>query len=145
MKEITFLISGISLGLVAGISPGPLLALVISETLKFNKKAGIRVACVPIITDFPIVFFSIYFLWKIGNYNQILGIISFIGAVFLVYLAWESLKNTNFQINQSRSGQNKPFSMQKGIIANFLSPHPYLFWITVGGPIIFKSYKIFGF
>lgn len=55
MLEIfTFLISGIIFGLSAGISPGPLLALVISETLKFGRKEGIKVAIAPLITDIPI-------------------------------------------------------------------------------------------
>jgi threonine/homoserine/homoserine lactone efflux protein len=36
----------------------------------------------------------------------------------------------------------KARSLQKGIITNFLSPHPYLFWITVGSPIVIKAYNI---
>ncbi len=30
-------------------------------------------------------------------------------------------------------------SIKKGIIANFLNPSPYLFWTTVGTPLIFKA------
>jgi hypothetical protein len=25
-------------------------------------------------------------------------------------------------------------TLQKGILVNFLSPHAYIFWLTVGGP-----------
>ena len=32
--------------------------------------------------------------------------------------------------------------VSKGVIANFLSPHPYLFWILIGGPLILKASKI---
>ncbi|MBN2520948.1 MAG: LysE family translocator [Bacteroidales bacterium] len=137
-QEFSFLVSGVILGLVAGISPGPILTLVISETIKFNKKAGIKVACVPLLTDIPIVFISILILLNIGQYERILGIIAFLGALFLLYLAWESLKNNQFNLSINSS---KTFSLRKGVIANFLSPHPYLFWITVGGPLIFKGYQ----
>lgn len=33
----------------------------------------------------------------------------------------------------------KSRSFSKGIAVNFLSPHPYLFWLSVGGPLITKS------
>jgi threonine/homoserine/homoserine lactone efflux protein len=33
-------------------------------------------------------------------------------------------------------------SLQKGILVNALSPHPYLFWFSVGGPIIIKAMKV---
>jgi len=33
-------------------------------------------------------------------------------------------------------------ALKRGVIANFPSPHPYLFWLSIGGPIIFKSLDI---
>ena len=138
MPEITYFIYGITLGLVAGISPGPLITLAISETIKHNKKAGLKIAFTPLITDIPIVILSLLFLSKIGEFRVILGIISFSGALFLLSLAWESFKKK--YVATTKTEQTS--TMQKGIIANFLSPHPYLFWITVGGPILFKSYGI---
>ena len=44
------------LGLAAGFAPGPLLVLVISETLQHSTRAGIKVAFAPVITDLAIVF-----------------------------------------------------------------------------------------
>ncbi|MFK5986205.1 MAG: hypothetical protein QM479_12390 [Pseudomonadota bacterium] len=52
---IDFFTLGIALALSAGFAPGPLLTLVISETLQHDIKAGIKVAFAPIITDFPIM------------------------------------------------------------------------------------------
>ena len=43
------------LGLTAGISPGPLLTIVISETLKHGRKEGFKVAVSPLFTDVLIV------------------------------------------------------------------------------------------
>ena len=47
-----FLTLGTVLGLSAGLAPGPLLTLVISETLQHDIRAGIKVAVAPFITGF---------------------------------------------------------------------------------------------
>jgi threonine/homoserine/homoserine lactone efflux protein len=134
-----YLLSGIILGLIAGISPGPLLALVISETLMHGKKEGIKISLVPFITDFPAVLLSIFLLSRLDEMNFVLGTISLAGAIFLIYLAYGSItfKGMNPEIKNQ-----EPRSLQKGIAANFLSPHPYLFWISVGTPILLKAYYI---
>ena len=137
-ESISFLISGIIFGLVAGISPGPLLALVISETLRHGKKEGILIAMAPLVTDLPIVFISVLILAKLSHFHLILGIISIAGALFVGYLAYESItvKPSSLSIKTVR-----PQSLRKGIITNFLSPHPYLFWIAVGAPMALNAYK----
>jgi len=126
------------MGLTAGLSPGPLLMLLISETIKRNRKAGILVACVPLITDLPIVLISIFVLQAISNYHFILGIISLLGALYLGYLAFENIKLKHFDpdIDELRSK-----SLKKGIITNFLNPNPYLFWMTIGAPTVLKGYR----
>lgn len=65
-----FLTTGAILGLSAGIAPGPLLALVISETLRHGMKAGVKVALAPIISDLPIVALTLYILAKLSAFNE---------------------------------------------------------------------------
>ncbi len=139
VEALPFLLSGVLFGAVAGISPGPLLALVISETLKHNKKEGIIVASVPILTDIPVVSLSVFILAKLLNFDLILGIISLSGALFIAYLAYESITIKQFEFNLKNV---KAQSLRKGIITNLLSPHPYLFWITVGAPTVLKGYRV---
>jgi len=133
-----YLILGVTMGLTAGLSPGPLLMLLISETIKQNRKAGILVACAPLITDLPIVLISLFVLQAISNYHFILGIISVLGALYLGYLAFENIKLKHFDpcIDELR-----PKSLKKGIITNFLNPNPYLFWMTIGAPTVLKGYR----
>jgi len=75
---IGFLTIGLILGLSAGIAPGPLLTLVISETLRHDVKAGIRVALAPIITDAPVIILTILLSASLSEFNVILGGISFL-------------------------------------------------------------------
>ncbi len=139
IESLPFFISGIVFGFVVGISPGPLLTLVVAETLKHNKKEGILVASAPLVTDIPIVLLSILILAKLSDFHCVLGAISLCGALFIGYLAYESITVKGIDINMQRI---KARSLRKGIITNFLSPHPYLFWIAVGAPTVLKGYKI---
>ncbi len=131
-----YLILGITMGLTAGLSPGPLLMLLISETIKQNRKAGIMVACAPLITDLPIVLISLFVLHAISDYHFILGIISVLGALYLGYLAFENIRLKYYDFDTVKTG---PKSLGKGIITNFLNPNPYLFWMTIGAPTVLRG------
>jgi len=135
---IELLIAGMTLGLYAGFSPGPLLILVISQTLKHSYKEGIKVAFAPIITDIPIILITVLFLSLISRYTSILGVISIIGGLYLSYMAYESFKTRG--LTEDIEFQ-EPNSLQKGATVNFLNPSPYLFWITIGGPILINAYS----
>ena len=139
VESLSFLTSGVLFGLVAGLAPGPLLTLVISETLRHSRKEGIIVASVPVVTDLPIVLASILVLAQLSKSNLILGIISLLGALFILYLAYESISVKGIDLNLPHVEAQ---SFRKGIITNFLNPHPYVFWMTVGAPIILKAYKV---
>lgn len=133
---IEFLALGSFLGLAAGTSPGPLLAVTISETLQHGKWEGIKVAVSPLITDLPIVLFVLYVLSHLTSYDFIIGIIAFFGASYLIYSGIESLKIKKDSIELNIEKED---ALKKGIIVNFGNPHPYVFWFSIGGPIIFKS------
>lgn len=136
---IELLIAGVSLGFSAGFSPGPLMVLIISQTMKHGYKEGIKVACAPIITDIPILIVTLSLLSYLSKNSIVLGIISIIGGFYLVYLSYESFKTKGFIENLEIE---EPKSFLKGAMVNFLSPNPYIFWITVGGPITLAAYQV---
>jgi threonine/homoserine/homoserine lactone efflux protein len=133
---LEFLSAGILLGMAAGFAPGPLLVLVISETLRHGIKAGLKVSIAPLITDVPIILVSLLILNKLSEFNPILGCISIFGGLFILYLGYESLKTKGVELNLSSV---KTSSFRKGVITNALNPHPYVFYMTVGAPIIYRS------
>lgn len=133
---LNFLTMGIILGLSAGFAPGPLLTLVISETLEHDIKAGIKVALAPIITDLPIIILTIFILAKLSNFDNILGIISLAGGCFILFMGYAGIRSKGYEFNFQ---ETRPKSLAKGILTNVLSPHPYLFWFSVGAPTITKA------
>lgn len=133
---VEYLAMGSFLGFAAGTSPGPLLAVTISETLQHGKWEGIKVAISPLITDLPIILSILFILSHLTNYNSVIGIIAFFGAFYLIYSGMESLKIKQRSVELRLE---KKDALKKGIIVNFGNPHPYIFWISIGGPIIFKT------
>lgn len=133
---IQFLTIGIVLGLSAGFAPGPLLALVVSETLEHGTWSGIKVALAPIITDLPIIVLTLFIFSRLSEFNIILGIISLCGGSFVLYLGYKGIRTKGMEYNTE---EQKPASLTKGVLANALSPHPYLFWLTVGAPLMTKA------
>ena len=120
---INFLTIGTILGLSAGFAPGPLLTLVISETLQHDIKSGVKVAIAPIITDLPIIIITLFILAKLSNFHNILGIISLTGGFVILFMGYESIRTKGVELNLQ---ETKSRSLMKGILVNALSPHPYI-------------------
>jgi threonine/homoserine/homoserine lactone efflux protein len=131
-----YLAVGAVLGLSAGFAPGPLLALVISETLRHGVGSGVKVALAPVVTDLPIIVLTLLVLSKLADYHAVLGLVSIAGGFFILSMGYESLRTAGFDLQLRETGAK---SLRKGVLTNVLSPHPYLFWIGVGGPTMTKA------
>ena len=132
-----FLLTGVLLGLSSGLTPGPLLALVASETLRHGVRAGVRVALAPLITDLPIILTTILLLRPLADHALPLAAIHFAGGV---YLAWLGVEGVRFR-GEERVAVNSADGLRRGVIANFLNPSPYLFWLTVGAPTVLDAWR----
>jgi len=134
-----FVTVGTVLGFSAGFAPGPLLTLVISETLQHDVKSGVKVALAPIITDLPIIIVTLFVLSKLSNFHNILGVISLAGGFVILTIGYESIRTKGIELSIREA---KPKSLTKGVLANALNPHPYLFWFSVGAPIMTKAMSL---
>ena len=133
------LLFGIIVGLAAGLSPGPLTALVLSETLKNGKKEGIQVAVSPLISESPIILFVLVILSSVAGNYVVIAAISMLGACFLIYLG---LSNLMTNAKESEEGLGKENALLRGITTNLLNPNAYMFWLTIGGPRIIESVHV---
>lgn len=137
---MAYLLLGLSLGLPAGLSPGPLLTLVIATSLRDGLRQGLLVAIAPFLTDLPIILASIFILGQLPAW--VLSFIAIAGAVYVAYLGWETIHAARHA--QLAGGGPTPAvgdrrSLQRGALTNLLSPHPYLFWAVVGAPALLAA------
>ena len=109
--------------------------LTVTETLRHGPGEGSKVALAPLITDLPIVLATLYLLRQLATFDAVLGGIGLVGGLYLLHLGHETFvsrvpADAMIQI---------PASLRRGAVVNALSPHPYLFWATVGGPIVLQA------
>jgi len=93
----------------------------------------------PLITELPIALSALFTVSNLMQYHLIIGIISICGACYIVDLGIENLRA---QINTAREKLPRTNALGRGVMANFLSSHPYLFWLSIGGPLIYKSLDV---
>jgi threonine/homoserine/homoserine lactone efflux protein len=135
---VTYLLLGLSLGLGAGLSPGPLLALVVTTSLSRGFAAGVRVACSPLVTDSVIITLSLLVVH--GLPSRLTGLLGVGGGLFVIWLGIEALRELPAEVEAGPTEGRDP--IRRGALVNVLSPHPWLFWLTVGGPVLLAAWAV---
>ena len=136
-----FVIAAAVFGLSGGLSPGPLLTLVVSETLARGRNAGLAVSMSPLITDGPAIAAAVFLLGRVENSDAALGIISIAGGALLTTYGIAGLRGAELKVEESEVERKVWASLGKGVSVNFLNPNPYLFWLTIGTPILLRAHE----
>jgi threonine/homoserine/homoserine lactone efflux protein len=132
--EVTLLVLGAGIGFVAGVSPGPVLTLVVGETLRGGWVRGAAVAAGPLLADGPIIVLAVLLVGRLPA--QAIPALSLTGGVFLLYLAATTLLQARRAERPGTTGSSAKTGLVKGVLARVLSPNPYLFWFLVGAPTL---------
>lgn len=135
-EMLAFLAAGFLLGLSGGLAPGPLLALVASETLRHGVAAGTRVALAPLLTDPPIILAAVLLLRPLVDQSLPLALVNLGGGL---YLGWLGMRSVRFR-GATLEPVDPTGALRRGIVANFLNPSPYLFWLAVGAPTVLTAW-----
>ena len=135
---IAAIVAGLVCGLSAGLAPGPLLALVLRQSLSHGRREGLLVALSPLVTDLPIVIVTLFLVGRAMQLDAFFVGVSFVGAAYLLVLAVETARAP---LPTAEVAGVAPRSLWAGALANALSPHPYLFWLTVGAPTTVTAYR----
>ncbi|MCE6998927.1 LysE family transporter [Saccharothrix sp. S26] len=81
---------GLTLGLAASISPGPLLVLVVTSSLRSGLRSGVLTACAPLLSDAVVVTATLLLLDRLPA--RTLGVLGVVGAVFVVYSGVQTIR-----------------------------------------------------
>ena len=137
-----FLLRGLALGFGSGMSPGPFLALVVSSSLRGGFRHGAAVALAPLVSDLPVILASMLLLSQLPQ--QVLAALSMLGAVVLAWYAYESFRDAravSLVAMRANAGGTPPArdALRRGVLVNLLNPNPWMFWITIGGPLLVSA------
>lgn len=139
-----YLLQGLALGFGSGISPGPFLAVVLSAALRGGFRHGAAVAMSPLITDLPIVALCLTVLSQLPA--QAVGALSIGGALVLAWYAYESIRDAR-TVSLTELRENSAHlptarhALRRGVITNALNPSPWMFWLSVGGPVLTSAWS----
>ncbi len=135
---MTYALVGLSLGLSAGVSPGPLLALVMQRSLKGGFASGARVAFAPLLTDLPIVLLALLLVGRLPD--RALDVLLVVGGLFVLWLGIDGFRRRGATLDSTEVATARQ-DVFHGALVNFLSPHPYIFWATLGAPIVIRAWR----
>jgi threonine/homoserine/homoserine lactone efflux protein len=136
---ISLISTAVVLGGTSGLSPGPLLTLVVAESFQKGFRAGAAVAVAPIVTDAPIVLLMTTLASALSSMNYVIGALYLAGSGYLVYLSVEIFRIRGMEVDVAPDIRA---SFVKGIVVNLLNPAPYVFWLTVGAPLLLQAKEI---
>lgn len=136
LSLITLAGTGLAIGISTALSPGPLMALVIGETLGHGFAAGAMIAITPILTDLPMIAISVTFA-QTKMPTWALGIISLCGAMLLCRIGWQNLHVPDQLPSGDKTIARK--SLLQAITVNLLNPYPYLFWFSIATPMFSQT------
>ena len=99
------------------------------------------VALAPLFSDMPIILLVVIILGHLSP--AALHALSLAGGAFVIYLGIETLRSLRGEIAvpaKAREGR----VLLPAVMINFLNPHPYLFWATVGGALLARTFAAGG-
>lgn len=133
---------GLALGAAAGVSPGPLLVLVVTAAMRGGWAAGVLVACAPLVTDVLVIALTLTVLDALPA--AALAWVAIGGAAFVLWTGVHTIIDARTATVAAPGEMPTGAAWQalkQGAIVNLLSPHPWIFWATVMGPLVVATWR----
>jgi len=129
------IIAALTLGMTAGLKPGPLGIYVIHQTLLHGARSGLLASFAPFVSDGPIILGSFLLVNTFKQYDIFITLISVLGALYIAFIAIKLIIASPIPQQPTTS----PSSFLTAVKINLLNPAPYIFWSTVGGTYLLQN------
>ena len=143
MQEIySFLLASIILTL----APGPDILLVLSESISKGSKSGLTLAA-GLVCGLPFHTLILVVGWDqiIRLYPNLIIAVKIAGAVYFIYLAFQTFTNLNVEVKRHSLSENKKVKIfKKGILMNLLNPKVSLFFWLFFPVFLFNDHLTHG-
>ncbi|WP_409978186.1 LysE family translocator [Anoxybacteroides tepidamans] len=131
--DIALMMSFLGVAILLTLMPGPDILFVIAQSLSQNRKAGIATAlglCSGLIVHIAAATLGVSAL--IYQSALAFAIVKYAGAAYLLYLAWQSLKESGegLTLGNQKTLEYKAL-YKKGIVMNLLNPKVSLFFLAL--------------
>lgn len=134
--ELNYLLQGIALGAAAGLLPGPVMMFSLAQVIKSSVWSGFKVQLGATFMDIVRILITFFLFSLLPQNETLIGVISFVGGLFLLYMAYG---NFTYKPQLQLEKQVVTNPLAQGMLGNILNSSAYIFWLTVGGPIIIQA------
>ena len=148
VPALVIFVTSFLVGLSGAVSPGPLLAFNIRETVRHGFLAGPYVATGHAILELGVVVALALGLTQILDSDLAVAAIGILGGLFLLWMGWGMVRNP---------GQGAPSSAEHhhsvthhgvrepivgGIVVSLSNPYWTIWWVTVGATFMTQSLEL---
>jgi len=131
---------GLAIGLAAGVSPGPLLVLVVTESLRSGRRAGVLTAAAPLATDAVVIAGVVLVLHHLPS--RALPVLGVVGGCYVVWSAGTTWREAGSVTVEPVATVPVPVAaLRRVAVVNVLSPHPWIAWATALGPLTVQAWR----
>lgn len=126
--------------------PGPIMALIATETLRRGARSGSQAAIAPVCVDAVIMLPLVVILHASIPSGFAAMTIGVAGGLFLLWLGLQALRSQSFDTSdwtKSDFATGLP-SFAKGVLTHLMNPYPYIFWGTVGLAFVREGFQTGG-
>ena len=138
---LSLILKAATIGLSAGVTPGPYQAILLSYAIQGGWKKALPAAFAPLVSDGPVILLVLLVLNHVPD--SFLRILQIGGALFLLYLAWDSYRAfRNYREVETQADIKGFQTLLKATGMNLLSPGPWLFWSLINGPNLLDVWAV---
>lgn len=142
---LTVWLSLFTICLLGAMSPGPSLAMVAKHSLAGGRKNGLATAWAHAFGIGIYAFITIIGLAVVLHQSPLLfKIVSYAGALYLLYLGWNALRSKGGVAAKLESGETTSVwqSAREGFLISLLSPKIALFFIALFGQFVAAGHDV---
>jgi threonine/homoserine/homoserine lactone efflux protein len=136
-----YIIFGATFAFAAAVQPGPLLAFLISQSLRLGWRHTLPASFSPLISDVPVVIVVLFALSRLpewfGRVLQIGGGVLLLYLAYRAYQRWRSYTAEDVAVKK----ESVPRGVLQAALVNILNPGPYLGWGLILGPLVLRGWR----
>lgn len=131
-------LEGALLGLYGSLSPGPLQAYLLAQSVRNGAVRALPIALVPLASDPPVIAAVLAALAQVPA--GLLRALQLVGGAVVLWLAASTLRGA---IRPAPvAAREPPRGFLRGALLNFTNPNAWIFWSAVGGPTLAAAWRV---
>jgi threonine/homoserine/homoserine lactone efflux protein len=136
---------GLLLGVGAALSVGPIFVVIVQQAATSGFGAAFRVILGSATADLILLVPALAFAWIIRSLERGALLVGTVGALFLLWLAWQAARDAVTLWRQDRQlAVDGRWAFWKGVAGNLANPLTWTFWLATGTPAMLAAQRSAG-